>query len=78
MSKTYTLEDGESLMAELKSTRGMMAEMRGRLERDEITPDEWRAKPVLTKSRRLFPGCVRRFLAEMQIWNVRNARGLQN
>lgn len=42
MSKTYTLEDGESLMAELKSTRGMMAEMRGRLERDEITPDEWR------------------------------------
>ena len=42
MSKTYTLEDGESLMAELKSTRGMMAEMRGRLERDGITPDEWR------------------------------------
>ena len=42
MSKTYTLEDGESLMAELKSTRGMMAEMRGCLERDEITPDEWR------------------------------------
>ncbi|MBP3776474.1 MAG: hypothetical protein J6I37_05750 [Prevotella sp.] len=42
MSKTYTLEDGESLMAELKSTRGKMAEMRGRLERDEITPDEWR------------------------------------
>jgi hypothetical protein len=42
MGKTYTLEDGESLMAELKSTRGMMAEMRGRLERDEITPDEWR------------------------------------
>ena len=42
MSKTYTLEDGESLMAELKSTRGMMAEMRGLLERDEITPDEWR------------------------------------
>ena len=42
MSKTYTLEDGESLMAEQKSTRGMMAEMRGRLERDEITPDEWR------------------------------------
>ena len=27
-------------MAELKSTRGMMAEMKGRLERDEITPDE--------------------------------------
>jgi predicted nuclease with TOPRIM domain len=42
MCKTYTLEDGECLMAELKSTRGMMAEMRGRLERDEITPDEWR------------------------------------
>ena len=42
MSKTYTLEDCEGLMAELKSTRGMMAEMRGRLERDEITPDEWR------------------------------------
>lgn len=29
-------------MAELKSTRGMMAEMKGRLERDEITSDEWR------------------------------------
>ncbi len=42
MSKIYTLEDGESLMAELKSTRGKMAEMRGRLVRDEITPDEWR------------------------------------
>ena len=42
MGKTYTLEDGENLMAELKSTRGMMAEMKGRLERDEITPDEWR------------------------------------
>lgn len=42
MGKTYTLEDGESLLAELKSTRGNMAEMKGRLERDEITPDEWR------------------------------------
>jgi len=42
MGKTYTLEDGDSLMAELKSTRGMMAEMKDRLERDEITPDEWR------------------------------------
>ena len=42
MGKTYSLEDGESLLAELKSTRGKMAEMRGRLERDEITPDEWR------------------------------------
>ena len=41
MGKTYTLEDGESLLAELKSTRGKMAEMKGRLERDEITPDEW-------------------------------------
>ena len=39
MGKTYTLEDGESLLAELKSTRGKMAEMKGRLERDEITPD---------------------------------------
>ena len=35
MGKTYSL-------AELKSTRGKMAEMKGRLERDEITPDEWR------------------------------------
>ena len=42
MCKTYTLEDNDGLMVELKSTRGMMAEMRGRLERDEITPDEWR------------------------------------
>ena len=42
MSKTYTLEDNGDLMAELKSMRGKMAEMRGRLERDEITPDEWR------------------------------------
>ena len=42
MGKTYSLEDGESLLAELKSTRGKMAEMKGRLEQDEITPDEWR------------------------------------
>ena len=42
MGKTYTLEDCEGLMAELKSMRGKPAEMRGRLERDEITPDEWR------------------------------------
>ena len=42
MGKTYSLEDGESLLAELKSMRGKMAEMKGRLERDEITPDEWR------------------------------------
>ena len=42
MGKTYSIEDGESLLAELKSTRGKMAEMKGRLERDEITPDEWR------------------------------------
>lgn len=43
MGKIYTLEDNDGLMAELKSRRGKMAEMRGRLERDEITPDEWRA-----------------------------------
>ena len=42
MGKTYTLEDNDGLMAELKSMRGKMAEMRGRLERDEITPYEWR------------------------------------
>ena len=42
MGKTYTLEDNVGLMAELKSMRGKMAEMRGRLERDEITPEEWR------------------------------------
>ena len=42
MCKTYTLEDNDGLMAELKSMHGRMAEMRGRLERDEITPDEWR------------------------------------
>ena len=42
MKKVYTLEDHEGCMAELKSMRGKMAEMRGRLERDEITPDEWR------------------------------------
>jgi predicted nuclease with TOPRIM domain len=42
MCKTYTLEDNDGLMAELKSMHGKMAEMRGRLERDEITPDEWR------------------------------------
>lgn len=42
MNKVYTLEDNDGLMAELKSMRGKMAEMRGRLERDEITPDEWR------------------------------------
>lgn len=42
MGKIYTLEDNDGLMAELKSMRGKMADMRGRLERDEITPDEWR------------------------------------
>lgn len=42
MGKKYTLEDNAGLMAELKSMRGKMAEMRGRLERDEITPDDWR------------------------------------
>lgn len=40
MCKTYTLEDNDGLMTELKSMHGKMAEMRGRLERDEITPDE--------------------------------------
>lgn len=42
MGKTYTLEDNDGLMAELRSMHGKMAEMRGRLERDEITPDGWR------------------------------------
>jgi predicted nuclease with TOPRIM domain len=42
MGKAYTLEDNDGLMSELKSMRGKPAEMRGRLERDEITPDEWR------------------------------------
>ena len=42
MKKVYTLENHEECMAELKSMRGKMSEMRGRLERDEITPDEWR------------------------------------
>ena len=37
MCKTYTLEDNDGLMAELKSMHGKMAEMRGRLERDEIS-----------------------------------------
>ena len=51
MGKTYTLEDNDGLMAELKSMRGKMAEMRGRLERDEITPDEWRQWYAGYKSR---------------------------
>lgn len=42
MGKTYTLEDNDGMMAELRSMHGKMAEMRGRLECDEITPDEWR------------------------------------
>ena len=42
MGKIYTLEDNDGLMTELKSRRGKKAEMRGRLESDEITPDEWR------------------------------------
>lgn len=37
MGKTYTLEDNNGLMAELKSMRGKMADMRGRLEREEIS-----------------------------------------
>ena len=42
MGNAYTLEDNDGLMAELKSMRGKVAEMKERLERDEITPDEWR------------------------------------
>ena len=51
MGKIYTLEDNDGLMSELKSMRGLMAEMRGRLERDEITPDEWRLWYAGYKSR---------------------------
>ena len=42
MGKIYTLADHDGLMSELKSMRGKMSAMRVRLERDEITPDEWR------------------------------------
>lgn len=42
MGKAYTLDDNDGMMAELRSMHGKKAEMRGRLERDEITPDEWR------------------------------------
>lgn len=42
MGKIYTLDDNGECLAELRSMRGKMSEMRGRLERDEITPDEWR------------------------------------
>lgn len=83
MGKTYTLEDNDGLMAELKSMRGKMAEMRGRLERDEITPDDWRQwyagyKARLDEIREAISGCARRFLAEMQIWNIKCVREQQN
>ena len=42
MGKTYSLEDGESLLAELKSMHEEMLLMKRRLECDEITLDEWR------------------------------------
>ncbi len=42
MGKTYTLDDNGECLAELRSMRGKMSEMRSRLERDEITPEEWR------------------------------------
>ena len=38
MGKTYSLEDGESLLAELKSTRGKMAEMKGRSSSARLLP----------------------------------------
>lgn len=42
MDKTYTIDEHEACLTELKAMRGQPELMRGRLERDEITPDEWR------------------------------------
>ena len=42
MGKVYTLDDNGECMAELKAMREEKMLMRVRLERDEITPDEWR------------------------------------
>ena len=42
MGKTYTLDDNEGCMAELKAMHYEMQLMKRRLECDEITPDEWR------------------------------------
>ena len=42
MGKTYTLDDNEGCMAELKSLHDQKVLMKRRLECDEITPDEWR------------------------------------
>ena len=42
MGKVYTLDDNGECMAELKAMHDEKKLMKVRLERDEITPDEWR------------------------------------
>ena len=42
MGKVYTLDDNGECLAELKAMHEEKKQMKARLERDEITPDEWR------------------------------------
>ena len=42
MGKVYTLDDNGECLAELKAMHEEKKQMKVRLERDEITPDEWR------------------------------------
>ena len=42
MGKVYTLDDNGECLAELKAMHEEKKLMKVRLERDEITPDEWR------------------------------------
>ena len=42
MNKIYTLDDNGEFMADLKAMHEEMLLMKTRLERHDITPDEWR------------------------------------
>lgn len=42
MGKVYTLDDNGECLAELKAMHEEKKLMKARLERDEITPNEWR------------------------------------
>ena len=54
MGKGYTLKDGKDLMTELKSMRGMMAEMNGFIHKIDIDSDY--ESHIIDKMQWLFPG----------------------
>ncbi len=83
MGKVYTLDDNSECMAELKAMRGKMAEMNGRLERDEITPDEWRQwhagyRARLDEIRESISGMHKELSLRNAVWNVRSANAQQS